>query len=486
MKCFLLNLSKKNLRVVRKTSNLPSWWVAGVHDKALLEGVAKHGLDFEEISSDPDLPFLKIYYDILEKKKDKGQKKSEHELKSIEKEILEDKMDVEEKEKNEGSDPEIKKKKKEKKSKERSKIEVIKFPKDKACLKRIQSLVDVVIYSKKRSSEIERGQTLLKISKDPPQDFLEENIEKTNFNSKKKDLAEEKNKKQKENNEGEKVVKKKKKTEKVTSAKKYVPVAVDENNNVKFPVVISNSLSIHNLGKIVYEKPGFHSSSYIWPVGYKSVRQFASMRDPEIRINYINEILDGEQPTFRVTPEDEPEKPVCASSPTAAWKIIIEKVNSMKTTKTGKRMFSAVSGPEYFGFASPAIAKLIQELPNAEKCAIYKKKQFVNSSSCSTTDYTTMAESVSLSTVEKIDEMSIDSTIRSQTRNFVIPEINMQSNGLNNPQLKLSPIKPQNKSNFGTLDIYFTKSLPPLTFPKSEQQKNEVIFIDDQPDNTSN
>ena len=31
----------------------------------------------------------------------------------------------------------------------------------------------------------------------------------------------------------------------------------------------------------------------------------------------------------------------------------------------------SVSGPEYFGFAAPTIARLIQELPGAERCHAY-------------------------------------------------------------------------------------------------------------------
>lgn len=31
----------------------------------------------------------------------------------------------------------------------------------------------------------------------------------------------------------------------------------------------------------------------------------------------------------------------------------------------------SVSGPEYFGFAAPTIARLIQELPGAERCSAY-------------------------------------------------------------------------------------------------------------------
>lgn len=48
---------------------------------------------------------------------------------------------------------------------------------------------------------------------------------------------------------------------------------------------------------------------------------------------------------------------------------------------TGKCTNTQLSGPEMFGFAHPTIAKLIQEMPGAEKCDKYIPQQFVPSSS---------------------------------------------------------------------------------------------------------
>jgi hypothetical protein len=38
---------------------------------------------------------------------------------------------------------------------------------------------------------------------------------------------------------------------------------------------------------------------------------------------------------------------------------------------------NSVSGPEYFGFAHPTIAKMIQDLPGAERCGKYKWQDLV-------------------------------------------------------------------------------------------------------------
>ncbi|KAI8974348.1 P-loop containing nucleoside triphosphate hydrolase protein [Pilobolus umbonatus] len=49
------------LQSARKTSGLPSWWLVPDHDKALLEGISKHGMGRSDlIIEDPELPFYHI------------------------------------------------------------------------------------------------------------------------------------------------------------------------------------------------------------------------------------------------------------------------------------------------------------------------------------------------------------------------------------------------------------------------------------------
>jgi len=39
---------------------------------------------------------------------------------------------------------------------------------------------------------------------------------------------------------------------------------------------------------------------------------------------------------------------------------------------------NSASGPDYFGFTSSTIAKLIQDLPNADKCKNYRWQKVIN------------------------------------------------------------------------------------------------------------
>ncbi len=236
---------------------------------------------------------------------------------------------------------------------------------------------------------------------------------------------------------------------------------------------------------MVFDNPAFHSSNYVWPVGYKSVRLFTSMKQPDHRISYVNEILASDsQPVFRVTPEDDPENPISASSATAAWKTIIEKVNALKTDQSGKRMFSAVSGPEYFGFSNPTISKLIQELPNVDKCTSYIKKEFTNGvtapKSNTTTTSTTTATTVSHSIPEPTKaavELNGDSA-PSSSRVMSISNLTSSENAADFTSFipatnKLAPAptvssvvngRDAKPTKYGTIDVYFSKG-PTMNIP---------------------
>ncbi|XP_024369476.1 uncharacterized protein [Physcomitrium patens] len=145
-----------------------------------------------------------------------------------------------------------------------------------------------------------------------------------------------------------------------------------------FPIKLGPSLQVYDLGKIVWNRPNFHSEKYIWPAGYKSRRAYASMLNSENRIFYWCEIVDdGQAPEFRLTPEDDQNNPVVGISATAVWTVVVKRVGALRIEEGGKKTFANVSGPEYFGYANPTIARLIQQLPDAEKCTKYKRQDYL-------------------------------------------------------------------------------------------------------------
>ena len=114
-----------------------------------------------------------------------------------------------------------------------------------------------------------------------------------------------------------------------------------------------------------------------------SVKVYLSYTTPTQHVDYTNEILDGghqvevvrccneKGPLFSVTASDDPDHPIRAQTATACWTTILQRVSkerkAMGLSKTG----TAVSGPEFFGYAMPEIAACIEGLEGAEQCKKY-------------------------------------------------------------------------------------------------------------------
>ncbi|KAL0481359.1 hypothetical protein AKO1_012723 [Acrasis kona] len=151
-------------------------------------------------------------------------------------------------------------------------------------------------------------------------------------------------------------------------SKKNVQVERNQHGQVILPIQLGASLTIHQLGQVVYDRPNYHTDKYIWPIGFKSTRLYSSVKDPNEKCLYTCEIMDGgESPVFVLTAQDDHES-IKGSSATAVWTVVVKRINEMKSEESGKRMFTNISGPEYFGLAHPTVIKLISELEHAEKC----------------------------------------------------------------------------------------------------------------------
>ena len=103
---------------------------------------------------------------------------------------------------------------------------------------------------------------------------------------------------------------------------------------------------------------GVNVDRYIWPIGFRSTRVYSGFPDGS-KVTYVSEIHDGgDHPKFSVTPQGATGEKQYHSSATAAWTSVIKKIqDKLSDDKKGN---TAVSGPEYFGFAHPTIARLIQ------------------------------------------------------------------------------------------------------------------------------
>ncbi|KAG0049691.1 hypothetical protein BGZ83_005495 [Gryganskiella cystojenkinii] len=158
----------------------------------------------------------------------------------------------------------------------------------------------------------------------------------------------------------------------LNKVRKVQTLEKDENGNIKLPVTIG-IITIMSIGHVVYDREAFHNERYIWPVGYKMSRSYNSMIDPNNQTVYTCSVIDdGDAPKFQIDAEDQPDKPIIAGTATGAWTHVVKAANGIR-----KRDHSnSASGPDYFGFSNPTIAKMIQDLPNVEKCPGYIMQKF--------------------------------------------------------------------------------------------------------------
>jgi hypothetical protein len=214
--------------------------------------------------------------------------------------------------------------------------------------------------------------------------------------------------------------KKTQKKRKVHTALREVPRT--KTGEPKFPLILSGGeLTILSLGEVIPRAP-FVNEKHIWPVGYRSIRVFASMTSPSTRVKYHCEIINvDDKPVFRVTPEDEPENAISSSSPSGAWREVLKRITDMKESPSSSppsspplssspssplphspesasqiqfpecgpsKNSARVRGTLQFGLAHAVVVQLIRELPDIDKCmhiatsfASEKKKRKKSSSS---------------------------------------------------------------------------------------------------------
>ncbi|KAF0546686.1 ino80 complex subunit iec3 [Gigaspora margarita] len=149
-------------------------------------------------------------------------------------------------------------------------------------------------------------------------------------------------------------------------------VEQDEQGNYKLPVQIG-ILTVLSLGTVVFERDTFHNERYIWPVGYAVKRAYNSMINAESQTMYVCKIEDGgDGPKFVIEAEDQPDKPIIANTATGAWTSVVREANAIRHRDHS----NSASGPDYFGFSQATIRKMIQDLPNANKCKNYVEQHF--------------------------------------------------------------------------------------------------------------
>lgn len=97
------------------------------------------------------------------------------------------------------------------------------------------------------------------------------------------------------------------------------------------------------------------------------------MVDPVNNTVITSTIVDGgDGPRFHVEAADMPGQPIIANSATGAWTVVVRRSNEIRHRDHS----NSASGPDYYGFKHPTIAKMIQDLPGAKDLEHYVWQPF--------------------------------------------------------------------------------------------------------------
>ncbi|KAI9302412.1 F/Y-rich N-terminus-domain-containing protein, partial [Cunninghamella echinulata] len=160
-------------------------------------------------------------------------------------------------------------------------------------------------------------------------------------------------------------------SQQVAAIRTYYEVDKDQHGKYILPVEI-DSWTVVDLGTVVYDRPAYHNQRYVYPVGYTVRKWYRSMVDAKSDTQYTCRILDnGREPKFEVTADD------ClvtysGPTPTTVWTIIVRRAFAIRNQEYGHNPV----GPDFFGLRKNTIAKMIQDLPNVDKCSQYVWQTF--------------------------------------------------------------------------------------------------------------
>ncbi|KAI8883439.1 hypothetical protein K501DRAFT_184467 [Backusella circina FSU 941] len=152
----------------------------------------------------------------------------------------------------------------------------------------------------------------------------------------------------------------------------FAEVEKDKNGQYILPAEV-DSWTVLGLGNVVWDRAAFHNQRYIYPVGYRVKKWYRSMVDPHSDTQYTCEILDGgDEPIFQLCADDNPSECWRGPTPTTVWTIAVRRAFAIRNMDYGHNPV----GPDFFGLRKNTIAKMIQDLPNADKCKNYIWQNF--------------------------------------------------------------------------------------------------------------
>ncbi|XP_024080404.1 histone-lysine N-methyltransferase 2D-like isoform X6 [Cimex lectularius] len=171
------------------------------------------------------------------------------------------------------------------------------------------------------------------------------------------------------------------------SVMRRVYINRDEGRQVASVMHHSEQTNLLRVGSLIFLSVGqllphqlqaFHTKNYIYPIGYKILRMYWSMRNVNKRCKYLCSIHEVDsRPEFRIVVQErgEPDLELKDTTPKGVWLKILEPMAELRRSDNLVQLFTKfISGEDLFGLTEPAIVKVLESLPGVETLTDYKFK----------------------------------------------------------------------------------------------------------------
>lgn len=139
------------------------------------------------------------------------------------------------------------------------------------------------------------------------------------------------------------------------------------------------SLILLNVGQLLpHQLQAFHTPNFIYPIGYKIIRFFWSMRHPNKRCRYVCYVVDvSGRPEFRILVKEANEDDIELrdETPKKVWQRVLAPIAKLRRENQLVHVFPKyLSGEDLFGLAEPGIVRILESLPGVETLSDYRFK----------------------------------------------------------------------------------------------------------------
>lgn len=153
-----------------------------------------------------------------------------------------------------------------------------------------------------------------------------------------------------------------------------------------FPLKLSNIL-IHSIGEIIPTNLNFHTSEWIYPVGYVATRIYAHPKDPYKKCVFTCKILNNAGvPQFQLIPDNDLDGVFFGATANICHQELLNAIHG----SIGKpaQVILKAKGEVFFGLSNPKVQSLLTMDTKFKLCTKFKGYSTDNSLMCETMDPT--------------------------------------------------------------------------------------------------